>query len=206
LIGKWDGKRNKDARLLYKKQVKEFNIKKECTFNPQINSISQWLSEKSNGRLSSQLQSPRSSLLNLIRGNSPPLQLGKTQNEPQVIYSRIPQRNENVHYGSYDRTLNSPLKSLNGNNSHIEIHNSDNDNILNILKPIDESLRLQEWKEERRFTDNLIPYDKLINEKLNSDATNANYFTKERKEFNYTYDKWRENVKKINKWLFIVKK
>ena len=206
MIGKWDGKRNKDARLLYKKQVKEFNIKKECTFNPQINSISQWLSEKSNGRLSSQLQSPRSSLLNLIRGNSPPLQLAKTQDEPQVIYSRIPQRNENVHYGSYDGTLNSPLKSLNGNNSHIEIHNSDNDNILNILKPIDESLRLQEWKEERRFTDNLIPYDKLINEKLNSDATNANYFTKERKEFNFTYDKWRENVKKINKWLFIVKK
>lgn len=61
-------KKNREAKLYHQKVELEMQAKQQCTFNPIINSLSHTLSQKSNGRLSSDLQSPRTTDLAELLG------------------------------------------------------------------------------------------------------------------------------------------
>lgn len=58
--------------------------KEQCTFNPQLSSLTQYLSKKSNERLTTEIQSPRVNVLDLLRTSSP----NKAPNKPKEKVSR----------------------------------------------------------------------------------------------------------------------
>jgi len=66
---KW--KKKKEARIHEQKVKQELSEQQQCTFNPDINSVSQTLCQKSNGRLCAELQSPRAAIDNLLTAKLP---------------------------------------------------------------------------------------------------------------------------------------
>jgi len=92
-----------------------------------------------------------------MRGKSPPLNYYKKEN-----------KNHKPHFKSKEWQINKYKNTV--SDYMIKENKRENDEILNIIKPEDASLSIEDWKEFnnlKRNTENFVPYNRLINERLN---------------------------------------